>query len=56
MGRGELCWQSVYWRKGITELEALRCEESPDEGEVFRMSDILETLYPIETIPEAEDL
>jgi hypothetical protein len=51
-----LCWQSGYWRKGITELEALKREESPDKGEAFRMSDILEMLDPIETIPEAEDL
>lgn len=56
MGRGELCWQSSYWKKGIKELEALRREESPDEGEAFRMSDILEVLDPIETIPEAEGL
>ena len=55
MGVGEMCWQSCYWRKGITEPEALEREASYDGG-MLQMSDILGALDPIEMIPEAEDL
>jgi hypothetical protein len=56
MSAEDLCWQSNYWERSITELEALEREETSDDSETFQMSAILGMLDPIETIPEAEDL